>query len=283
MDSPEGWCIDAHLAIPPLEKRGWSVETIPWRRPDVSWDRYDAVYLGTAWDYPQDVTRFLDVLERIGRCGTVLVNELALVRWNLSKTYLPELARRGAPVVPTLCFDDGKDGPDEWFAHFGTDRLIVKPSVSTNATDTFLLERPLRKRPEQKLRETFTGRPGIVQPFIGNVRTDGEYSLVFFAARFSHAIRKIPQAGDFRVQEEYGANITALQPDPELLNVAEHVLALAEPAPVYGRCDFVRDDSGRWLLMELEVIEPSLYLRMDPAAAERFAEAFDAREREHRR
>ena len=100
MDSTEGWSIDADLGIAPLEALGWRVAQVPWRSGDARWDDFDAVYIGTPWDYPEDVGRFLQVLERIDDSGALLVNPLALVRWNLPKTYLRDLEGRGAAIVP---------------------------------------------------------------------------------------------------------------------------------------------------------------------------------------
>jgi hypothetical protein len=115
----------------------------------------------------------------------------------------------------------------------------------------------------------------MVQPFIESIRTEGEFSLFYFGGALSHAIRKVPKAQDFRVQEEHGASIEAILPDPSLVACADGILALVAPAPVYARCDLVRGPDGRFLLMELELIEPSMYLRMHPEAPQRFARAFD--------
>lgn len=274
MDSTAGWSIDADLGIPPLETRGWTVDWVPWRSPDVAWGDYEAVYIGVPWDYPEDVTHFLDVLERVDRSRAVLVNDLALVRWSLSKTYLRDLESRGADIVPSLWYDGMQAGDIAGsFDRLQAGQLIVKPVVSTNATDTFLLARDAYD--EAGLLEIFDGRAFVAQPFIENIRSEGEYSLFYFANAFSHAIRKMPGTGDFRVQEEHGAEIRATDPEPALVACADHVLRLVEPMPVYARADFVRGPDGRFLLMELELIEPSMYLRMNPEAPRRFAEAFD--------
>lgn len=274
MDSREGWCIDADLGIAPLEARNWAIDWVPWRAPRVRWDLYDAVYIGVPWDYPRDVNAFLAVLEAVDRSRAVLVNDLALVRWSLAKTYLRDLEQRGADIVPSLWYEEMPRGElGSWFERLGTERLVVKPVVSTNATDTFLLSR--RTADEQLLLRTFRDRALVVQPFVDNIREDGEYSLFYFGDAFSHAIRKVPKARDFRVQEEYGANIRPVRPERAMIDCADRVLRLVRPAPVYARIDFVRADDGRFLLMELELIEPSMYLRMDADAPERFASAFD--------
>ena len=277
MDSTAGWSIDADIGIPPLEALGWCVEQVPWRSAGMAWERFDAVYIGTPWDYPEEVTRFLDVLERIDS-RSLLVNPLALVRWNVSKTYLRDLEGRGAAIVPSLwrerlergslaaCFDELEAG-----------RLILKPVISTNARDTFLLSREQASAAEAQLLRTFGRRGLVVQPFIEQVQGEGEYSLFYFGRDFSHAIVKRPEAGDFRVQEEHGASIAAVTAmEGALLAAGDRILQLVEPVPAYARCDLVRGPDGRFLLMELELIEPSLYLRMHPEAPARFAAAFDA-------
>lgn len=274
MDSTEGWSIDADLGIAPLEARNWTVDWIPWRTPDVPWDRYDAVYIGVPWDYPQDVRGFLSVLERIDRSRAVLVNDLALVRWSLAKTYLRDLEQRGADIVPSLWYERMPRGElATWFERLDAQRLIVKPVVSTNATDTFLLAEDTADA--SMLLRTFRDRALVVQPFIATIQSEGEYSLFYFGNEFSHAICKLPKHEDFRVQEEHGADIRVAEPEPALIESADRVLRLVDPMPVYARIDFVRGGDGRFLLMELELIEPSMYLRMHPAAPERFAAAFD--------
>lgn len=278
MDSVEGWSIDADLGIAPLEALGWRVEQVPWRSGNARWDDFDAVYIGTPWDYPEDVARFMAVLERIDRSRAVLVNPLALVRWNLPKTYLRDLESRGAAIVPSQWGEHLAPGALETsFDALATERVVVKPVVSTNARDTFLLARDEVRDAEPELVRAFDRRAFVVQPFIERVRSEGEYSLFYFGDAFSHAILKKPKAGDFRVQEEHGASIDAVaSPSSALVAAADRVLELVRPAPVYARCDLVRGADGRFLLMELELIEPSMYLRMHPDAPARFAAAFDA-------
>ncbi len=278
MDSTEGWSIDADLGIPPLEALGWRIEQVPWRSGDVKWDDFDAVYIGTPWDYPEDAGRFLDVLERIEASRALLVNPLALVRWNLPKTYLRDLEGRGVPIVPSRWGEHLSPGDlAACFAAFDTEQLVIKPVISANATDTYLLSRGQARRAEPDLLRVFDRRPFIVQPFIRQVQEEGEYSLLYFGRTFSHAIVKKPKPGDFRVQEEHGASIASLAaPSQALIAAGNRILELVQPAPAYARCDLVRGRDGRFLLMELELIEPSLYLRMHPEAPARFAAAFDA-------
>lgn len=277
MADTSGWSIDAHLAIPPLAARGWSVESLPWREPGADWRRYDAVYLGTPWDYPEDVTRFLDVLGEIERAGPVIVNPVALVRWNIEKTYLRDLERQGAAIVPTEWHASLAEPDIDALGERSRDEpLVVKPVIGTNATDTYPLAGGLDGATRTALSRAFLARACMVQPFIEAIRDEGEYSLFYIGGGYSHAIHKVPKPGDFRVQEEHGARIDAVTPAASLRAAADAVLALVSPEPLYARADFVRGAGDRWLLMELELIEPSLYLRMDEGAPERFAAALDA-------
>jgi glutathione synthase/RimK-type ligase-like ATP-grasp enzyme len=276
MDDTAGWSIDADLGIPPLQSLGWEVDVVPWRSAGIDWATYAAVYVGTPWDYPDAPDAFLAALQNIVDAGPVLANPLPLIRWNLEKTYLRDLQQRGAAIVPTHWFD-GLVATDVPRLHelCGTERIIVKPVISTNATDTFLLERQIDAATRDLLLATFSSRPCMVQPFIAAIQDEGEYSLFYIGGELSHTIQKTPRPSDFRVQEEHGASIHAVEPGPELRRTADALLALVQPAPLYARADFVRDADGRFLLMELELIEPSLYLRMHEAAPQRFALAFD--------
>ena len=277
MDSTDGWEIDADLSFEPMQAQGWSIDMVPWKSAGVDWDQYDAVYICTPWDYPDDPDAFLSLLESIDSSSAILVNDISLVRWTIPKTYLRDLESRGAAIVPSLWYEEFDSNllPGFFEVH-DTDRIIIKPVVSTNAHNTFLLDRGVPANVVGELETSFAARPFLVQPFMKNVQLEGEYSLFFFSNVFSHAILKTPKNEDFRVQEEHGARIITADPESALLETAESVLSLVEPIPVYARCDFVRGPDGRFLLMELEIIEPSLYLRMDSAAPARFTRAFDA-------
>jgi len=140
MSEPDGFEVDIELAFPPLEAEGWRFGAVNWRSPSVRWRDFDAVYIGAAWDYPEEPQRFVDVLESIVQSGTVLVNDISLVRWTLAKTYLRDIEQRGANIVPSLWYESfDRQAVEDAFDKFGNERIIIKPVVSTNATDTHLL------------------------------------------------------------------------------------------------------------------------------------------------
>ena len=281
MQDPGDFVTDYDLSYEPMAALGWQVEAVAWQDPAINWASYDAVYICTPWDYPQHSDRFIEVLERIDNSTALLVNPMSLVHWTLGKTYLRDLEKRGAAIVPSLWYDDiDVTSIARWFDALGAAKLVIKPVIGGNATDTYVLEDPVDNELASHLAQTFNKRPFFVQPFIDAITTEGEYSLFFFSGEYSHAILKTPAAGDFRVQEEHGADILKVDAPESLLDTAVDVLSLVEPQPVYVRADFVRDEDGAFLLMELELIEPSLYLRMDDGAAARFAAAFDRHFRE---
>jgi hypothetical protein len=268
---------DYHLSIEPMTALGWNVETVAWRSK-VDWNRFDAVYICTPWDYPEYPAQFLEVLGTIEASRALLINDLALVHWTLQKTYLKDVEQRGSEIVPSTWYDGFTSlNPADFFAEHQTNRVVIKPTVGANAKDTFVLTDPVDDDCLHMLRHTYAGRAFLVQPFIETIQTEGEYSLFFFNGVYSHAILKTPKPGDFRVQEEHGADIKPIRPTDALLETASSLFGLIEPQPTYGRGDWVRDASGRYLLMELELIEPSLYLRTDGGAAARFALAVDER------
>ncbi len=271
MDSLDGYVADDDLAIGPLAELGWEVETLSWREPLVDWDIFDAVVIRTTWDYQHDPGQFLNVLRQIEASDARLENPLEIVRWNLDKSYLRGLERDGVAIVPTL-WERNYDAAsfEQWHTVLGSEELIIKPSVSATAEFTYKL-----KAFDPSLKSIFVQRPFLVQPFIASVADEGEYSLFYFAGEFSHAIAKTPALGDFRVQEEHGGVITALTPDEALLITGRFISDMISPTPLYARVDLVRGPVGELLLMELELIEPALYLRMDPGASKRFAAAFD--------
>lgn len=275
-DSLEGYVIDDELALEPLAALGWRVETVSWRQTAIPWEDFDAVVIRTTWDYQKDPRSFLEALERIHR-STRLENSLELVRWNLEKRYLRDLERRGIGIVPTIWGESLADGRSrELFAELGAGEVVVKPVIGASAGDVFRLARTADDAAFDEVEATFAGQGYMAQPLMPGILEEGEFSLMFFAGELSHAILKSPGAGDFRVQEELGGRNQLIEAEPLLLQRAREAFAAIGSTPLYARVDMVRADGDDFVLMELELIEPSLYLRMDTEAAERFAGAVDA-------
>jgi glutathione synthase/RimK-type ligase-like ATP-grasp enzyme len=275
LDERGDFVIDDEHAVAPLAALGWEVSTVSWRQTAVPWSHFEAVVIRSTWDYWNDVPAFLAALERIDR-QTRLANPLDLVRWNLAKTYMRDLQGKGVGVVPTAWLD-GMDPAaiSAYAAQLGSHDLVVKPVVGANGQDAFRISPGDDPRRLREIAARFSGRACMVQPFRTNVLAEGEYSLFFFSGDYSHAILKVPAAGEFRSQEEHGAEVLSIVPETRLLECGRRALAAVAPTPLYARVDFVRDAAGDFEVMELELIEPSLYLRTDPEAPARFARAVD--------
>jgi glutathione synthase/RimK-type ligase-like ATP-grasp enzyme len=245
----------------------------------VNWSAYDAVVIRSTWDYVVDPEGFLDVLAVIESTGTPLFNSLDLVRWNVRKTYLRDLAARGVPVVPTLWRDRLEPGQlPAIFEEIGADEMVIKPVVGANASGCFRLDAQSVRSRADELASYCENRAFLAQPFLPLITSEGEYSLFYFNGQHSHTILKTPKASDFRTQEEHGGYIRAVETDDTLRAAGDAALRAIGEAPLYARADLVRanDRQGYWL-MELELVEPSLYLRTDPEAPERFARALHDR------
>jgi hypothetical protein len=272
MDDLAGYVSDDELALPHLAGHGIRTDTLSWRQTKIDWGEFDAVIIRTPWDYQKHPREFLAVLENIER-RTTLHNPLDIVRWNLDKTYLRDLAEKGVAAVPTLwgeIYDAASFS--RWLDVLDTEEVIVKPTVSATAAYTYRL-----REFDAPLVSVFSEREFLVQPFMASVLDEGEYSLFYFNGEFSHAIVKRPKPEDFRVQEEHGGIITEIEADDELRAAAANVLAQTGENLLYARVDLIRDEDGEFVLMELELIEPSLYLRMNADAPARFAAAIENR------
>lgn len=247
-----------------------------WNDPDHDWRQYDAVLIRTIWDYFIRYPEFLAWLDRLEAFGVRTLNEIALLRWNSDKRYLLELQSIGVPIVPTE-FVAG-NGIAEYLAQSSLDELVVKPTVSGGAWHAFR-----GRRDDPALQAAIAAAPGyldyLVQPFVPEVLGDGEWSSLWFGGQPSHAVRKRPSADEWRVQSHFGGSIETQVAPAEVTRAAARVLdaitTLGFRPTTYARVDGVVVD-GRFLLMELEVIEPRLYFTGDPREADRLADAIVA-------
>jgi len=248
-----------------LEGRGVVAEVMPWDEPDASarWADADLVAVRTTWDYtdrPDDFLAWAAGVEAVAH----LQNPHAVLAWNSHKRYLVDLADAGVPVVPTTLLARGTAVPD-----LGAGRLVVKPAVSAGGRGTHL-------GVAEDLRDLTTDLLALgdvlVQPAVDSIGRDGEISLIRLGDEWSHAVRKVPAAGGFLVHERHGGRLEDHTPTTREIAVAGAALACS-PAPVHAaRVDLVRVD-GEPVVMELELIEPELFLRRAPDAPDRLAAA----------
>lgn len=275
MDNLTGFeCYD-HLLVEPLYQKGWKVDSVSWKNKSANWNDYDIVLVRSTWDYQHDLQSFRAVLENIDSSSAKLINPIQMLLWNMEKIYLKELAAKGIPIIPTIWSKTFEpENFQKIFTFFGCDEIVVKPMVSANATGTFRFKKNGKNFIANNYK-ALNNKEIIIQPFIENVVMEGEYSLIFFNHQFSHGLLKTPKAGDFRTQEEHGGVLKVIhKPEETMLKLAEQTLSMLSEPCLYARVDMVRCKDG-FRLMELELIEPSLYFNLDPAAAYRFADQFE--------
>ena len=263
---------DDRLLLAALAGRGHDARPAIWTDTSIDWRAFDALVLRSCWDYhllPGAFRHWLDVIEA---AGVQLFNAPAIARWNMDKFYLRELASHGVGTVPTRFFEPGAFvSMRELREATGWGDVIVKPAVSATA---WRLARVANgdELPDD-VRGAMTTDRYLAQPFMPQI-ADGEWSLIFFGGRFSHAVLKRPQAGEFRVQEEYGGAAIALPPPDGFIEAASRALAAAPGDPLYARVDGIAYEDG-FMLIELELLEPALYLGTSAGAADRFAAAIE--------
>ena len=268
-----GFVADDDLIVEPLRRLGYEAEFVPWRTA-VDWRQYGGVVIRTTWDYQNDLATFVRVLQQI-ETETRLANPLEIVKWNADKKiYLRDLEAHGTRIVPTIWSNSRIENSQiqQWLDQFRTDEIVIKPTVGANAQDAVRLK---RGENVDTLRRIFDNRSFMVQPFMPAIVNEGEFSLFYFNGEYSHAILKTPKAEDFRVQEEHGGLIQAMEPPADLSTTGERILKYVSPTPLYARVDFVRTEDDDFAVVELELIEPSMYLRNAAHAPEMFARAID--------
>lgn len=267
-DHPEVWQTGYARKVLALTSAGLAVEQRLWTDPgDLT--GFDLVTPLFAWGYQRDVPAWFALLDRLEGEGLPVVNPLALMRWNSDKDYLGELAAKGVAVVPTR-FEAALDAASfaDACAALGCDDVVIKPAISAGADGTH------RLRAGDKLPADAVGQRRLVQPLMPGIVRDGEFSLFLFDGRLSHAIVKRPAVGDFRVQEQFGGREFAWEASEEACALAAAALAACSSIPTYARVDMVGDADGKLHIMELELIEPSLFLHFAPDKGAAFAAAF---------
>jgi hypothetical protein len=273
--------------LPPLEAAmldaGLETRIVDWDDPGVRWGSFDLALLRSTWDYTDRLREFLVWVESAAAV-TKLLNPPSVVRWNTDKHYLSELARAGVPVVPSTFIEPGESAEralDAFLARHDSAEFVVKPSVGAGSRDT---QRHVRTEivaavaHAQRLLDA--ERSVLLQPYLESVDTEGETALMFFAGRFSHAIRKGPllprgSAASPAIGLFAPEKITPRTPGADEVRVAEQVFGALpfDAAPLYARVDLIRDHTGAAVLLELELTEPSLFFAHSAGSAERFTAA----------
>jgi glutathione synthase/RimK-type ligase-like ATP-grasp enzyme len=260
-DTESGLLLDA------LRELGIAAVIRPWDQP-WDWSAFALVVCRTPWNYFRRVGEFL-AWARAVAAATRLENPIETVSWNAHKSYLLDLDRAGVPIVPTVLVAQGAGTTEVDAALARFSEIVIKPAVSGGAFGALRTDGRAPAAGEH-LRGLLADGDALVQPFLSRVQQDGEASLIFFDGEFSHAVRKLPRSGDYRVHEHYGGTVSIHEPTDSELEAARATLQAAPTPTLYARIDLVQSPSGP-LLMEAELIEPELFLAADGGAPQRFA------------
>ncbi|MFT6267517.1 MAG: glutathione synthase/RimK-type ligase-like ATP-grasp enzyme [Alphaproteobacteria bacterium] len=261
------------LVKPHLADLGWQVDDVSWHNKDVDYSQYDVVIVRSTWDYQAYAESFMQTLTHIDSSKTRLENPLALMQWNVSKCYLKDLESKGVAILPTVwldCFDSKEI--QAAFRHFATSEIIIKPLVSANADFTYRLTEEDFLFKQQSIKSDLQNRSIMLQAFEKTILDKGEYSLFYFDGEYSHTINKVPASGDFRVQEEHGGQLESIEPTKAMRSLAQKTLNALPENALYARIDMLETPKGL-AIIEVELIEPSLYFNMDEESPKRFAKA----------
>jgi hypothetical protein len=256
-----------------LQRYGVETHAVIWDDPAIVWTSYDIVVVRSCWDYHLQPSAFSAWLATLESLQTPVWNPTPILRWNLHKRYLRDLRARGVAIPPTCWLERGS------FAELGTllgdqgwEEAVIKPAISATAYQTWRTTRRQAQHDQPHFAAGLQHADLLVQQFMQPVVTDGEWSLVFFQKQYSHAVLKKAQTGDFRVQDEFGGRVEIVSPGIGVIEQAEQIInGIAGPL-LFARVDGIARD-GQLMLMELELIEPFLFLQSDPNAVERFARA----------
>jgi glutathione synthase/RimK-type ligase-like ATP-grasp enzyme len=260
-----------------LTELGISHEIVVWSDPDVEWEKFSTLLIKSVWDYFDYYPEFLDWIERMKTLNIPVWNSLDTVLWNSSKEYLLEIEKKGFPVISGLILEaESKPNLELIKEKIKSDTIVVKPLVSGGAKNTLKIQLTEWDNYSQKLEDLLQEEDFLVQPYVSEVAEVGEYSLIFFNGKFSHAVLKTPAKSDFRVQHYFGGTIQVIDPKPEMLESCQKLMDTFAPNTLYGRVDGVEID-GVFHLMELELIEPYLFLALTEAAIPNYKTALKER------
>ena len=268
---------DDRLLVPALARLGIEATAAVWSDRSVAWREFDGVVLRSCWDYHLRYEEFRLWLRALEHGDLRFWNPSSIIRWNADKRYLLDLARRGVATIPTMIAMRGHpDAVEAIAAAEGWPRFVIKPAVSASGYETYALDSPLDDAARAAIARVSAIGDVLVQPFAHEIADSGELSLTFFDGAFSHATIKRARAGEFRVQTEHGGTVDSTTVQPRLVGQALDVIRSLDECPVYARVDGIaRGDA--FLVMELELIEPNVFMSYCPEAADRFAAAIHSR------
>ena len=270
------WAGD-RLFLHELRRRGYEAAPLVWDDDGVDWRARDAVVIRSCWDYHLKVDRFRAWIDRLERAGVRLINAPGVLRWNMHKGYLLDVARAGGRIPRTRVVPQGagkrlrEELRDEGWAS-----AVIKPAISSTGYSTRLIAAEPTDADEQAYVQMHAEGDVLLQAYVPEIKEHGEWSLVFFGGRYSHAALKRAAGEEFRVHIEWGGTVEVAEPPARLVQQAQALVDALDLDAVYARVDGTEVD-GNLVVMEFELVEPELFFDHHPEATARLADALARR------
>lgn len=256
-----------------LEANGLTVLRLDWADQNFDWTNTKLALFRTTWDYFNRISEFSRWLESASM-KTKFVNDIELIRWNMDKHYLRDLQKSSINATPTVYIEqEERVTLKEIVSSSGWDEVVLKPCISGGGRHTYRFLKDRTNEYETVFQELIAVEAMMVQQFQRNVIGQGEIALMIIDGTFTHAILKKARDGEFRVQDDFGGSVHPHSPTKEEIAFAERVISVCQIPPLYARIDVVKDNDGNLSVIELELIEPEMWFRFNPSAAERLADA----------
>ena len=254
------YAADDHALSLYLQNQGFEVSDVVWNKPEINWEEYDMVLIRSTWDYHQHIEAWKQWLQMLTEKKVKVWNPAETILWNMHKTYLKDLEQKGIQIVPTIFVERGENAnlkeileEQNWW------KAVVKPAISLDAFQTWQTDLATAELQQANFEALVAKRDVMIQPFMPEIQTTGEYSFMFFGGEYSHTVLKSNPTGDFRIQENYGGLKQLVFPSPSLISQTQSILQSIDLPQYYVRVDVI-ERSGELFLMEIELIEPSLFL-----------------------
>lgn len=261
------------LVVNALKKEGLQVLRLAWDDVKFNWSNTKYVLFRTTWDYFERFQEFSKWLCDVSK-QTKLLNSETIIHWNIDKHYLLDLKRKGIHIAKTHFIEQNSSVTlKELHNQLGWNETVLKPCISGAARHTYKLNSNNIDAHESVFSELITAEALMLQPFQHNIVDIGEVSMMVIDGEFTHAVLKIAKQGEFRVQDDFGGSVHEYKPSEKEIEFAENAVKACPELPIYARVDIFTDNEGENALSELELIEPELWFRNYPRAAELLASA----------
>lgn len=256
-----------------LEDAGYRVIKVSWDNATFDWSKVSLVLIRTTWDYSARFHEFKCWLERVAQ-QTCLINSPTLINWNIDKCYLQDLHQKGITIPPThIVAARATTSLSALQRELGWEQMVLKPAVSAGGRHTYKVTVETVQEQEALFQDLIAAEAMVLQPFLHNIVKKGEVAFMVINGKVTHAVLKKAKKGEFRVQDDFGGSVEVYQPSEAEISFAEQVVAACPEQPIYARVDMVWDNHNQMALSEIELIEPEMWFRNYPLAAQKLAVA----------